>query len=164
MTLKNETWYKIFSGKKKNSKKIGNFFFGKMKKSEKNNAGKCAIFFYQKPEIGKTKKSKFLDIFVPFVCTLKIFCETTLWCYVVFQKIFRDVSIPFGYLKNSPKKFFSEKKAIPQKFREKKKKIEKSKNLADRPKSAKYFLGIKTYVLGGYAAWIFFHLNNNWVF
>ena len=35
-------------------------------------------------------------------------------------------------------------------FREKK--IEKSKNLADRPKSAKYFLGGKTRVLGGYAA------------
>ena len=31
------------------------------------------------------------------------------------------------------------------------KKIENSKYLADRPKSAKYFLGIKTYVLGGYA-------------
>ena len=103
----------FFEGKK-NSKKIGNFFFGRMKKSEKNNAEKCAIFFNQKPEIGKTKKSKILDIFVPFVCTLKIFCETTLWCYVVFQKNFRDVSTPFGYLKNSPKNFFPEKKAIPQ--------------------------------------------------
>ena len=100
----------IFSEKKKNSKKIGIFFFGKMKKSEKNNAGKCAIFFYQKPEIGKTKKSKFLDIFVHFVCTLKIFCETTLWCYVVFQKIFRDVWTPSGYLKNSPKLFFPKKR------------------------------------------------------
>ena len=49
-----------------------------MKKSEKNNPGKCAICFYQKPKIGKTEKSKFLDIFVPFMCTLKIFCETTL--------------------------------------------------------------------------------------
>jgi len=42
---------------------------------------------------------------------------------------------------------FSRKKAVPQKFREKK--IEK--NLADRPKSAKKFWGIKTCVLGGYA-------------
>ena len=47
------------------------------KKIEKNNPGKCAICFYQKPKIGKTEKSKFLDIFVPFMCTLKNFCETT---------------------------------------------------------------------------------------
>ena len=138
MTLKYETWYKIekenqkkiekniFFGGKKNSKKIGIFFFGKMKKSEKNNAGKWAIFFYQKPEIGKTKKSKFSDIFVPFVCTLKIFCETTLWCYVVFQKFFRDVWTSFRYLKNSPKSFFSEKKAIVLFFRGKKKNSKKN--------------------------------------
>ena len=37
-------------------------------------------------------------------------------------------------------------------FREKKK-IEKLKNLTDRPKSAKYFLEIKTYVLGGYSVY-----------
>ena len=45
--------------------------------------------------------------------------------------------------------------------KKKKKKIEKSKNLADRPKSAKYVLGAKTYVLGGYATCIFFDLDNN---
>ena len=118
-----------------------------MKKSEKNNPGKCAIFFYQKPKIGKTEKSKFLDTFVPFMCTLKNNCETTLRCYVVFQKSFRDVWTPSGYLKNSPKNFFPEKKAIPQKFRGEK----KSENLADRPKSAKYFLGIQNWALGGYS-------------
>ena len=67
-------------------------------------------FFNQKPEIGKTEKSKFLDIFVLFMCTLKIFC---------------DVWTPSEYLKNSPKIFFPEKKAIVLFFREKKKKIEK---------------------------------------
>ena len=68
----------IFSGKKKTQKKLELFFFGKMKKSEKNNPGICAIFFYQKPKIGKTEKSLFLDIIVPFMYTLKFFCETTL--------------------------------------------------------------------------------------
>ena len=69
----------------------------------------------------KREKSKKSIFFVPVVCTLKIFCETTLWCYVVFQKFSRDVWTSFRYLKNSPKNFFSEKKAIVLFFREKKK-------------------------------------------
>ena len=52
-------------------KKIGEIFFGKMKKSEKNNAGKCAICLKKIPEIAKHEKSKKLNFFVPFVCTLK---------------------------------------------------------------------------------------------
>ena len=152
---------KIVSHKKQNKKKIEIFLFLKNEKKWKKQCGETRYFFPRKSKIGKTEKSKFLNIFVPFVCTLKIFWETTLWCYAVFQKNFRDVSIPFGYLKNSPKIFFSEKKAIPQKFRGEIKK--KSKNLADRPKSAKYFLGIKTYVLGGYSVSISFNSYNNWV-
>ena len=112
----------IFSREKKTQKKLEIFFFGRMKKVKKIMRRNALFFFYQKPEIGKTKKSKFSDIFVPFVCTLKIFCETTLWCYIVFQKNFRDVSRPFGHLKNSPKNVFPEKKAIVLFFREKQKK------------------------------------------
>ena len=59
-----------------------------------------------------------------FLCLLcahsKKFYETTLWCYVVLQKIFHDVLIRSGYLKFCSKKTFPEKKAIPPKFREKK--------------------------------------------
>ena len=106
MTLKYETWYQIekenlkkieknnFLGKQKTQKNLKFFCFGKMKKSEKNNPGKCTICFYQKPKIGKPEKSKFSDIFVSSVCTLKMFCETTLWCYVVFQNFF----VMFGHL------------------------------------------------------------------
>ena len=61
---------KIIFREKKTQKNLEILFFGKMKKSEKNNPGKCAIFFYQK-QIGKTEKSKFLDIFVHFICLLK---------------------------------------------------------------------------------------------
>ena len=69
---------KIIFGEKKTQKNLRFVFFGKMKKSEKNYPGKYAIFFNQKPKIGKAEKSKCLDIFVPFMYTLKIFCETTL--------------------------------------------------------------------------------------
>ena len=74
--LKKKNWKKIekkiFRGKKTQKNLNFLFFFGKMKKSGKNNSGKCAIFFNQKPEIGKTEKSKFLDIFAPFMCTPKV--------------------------------------------------------------------------------------------
>ena len=40
---------------------------------------------------------------------------------------------------------------LKKKIKKKLKKIGKSKNLADRPKSAKTFWGIKTCVLGEYA-------------
>ena len=46
----------IFFRKKKLQKKL-NFFFGKMKKNEKNNA-ENALFLTKKPEIEKTEKSK----------------------------------------------------------------------------------------------------------
>ena len=57
----------------------------------------------------------------------------------------------FWVSKNFTKKNIFRKKGYTAGIsKKKKKKIEKSKNLADRPESAKYFLGIKTYVLGGY--------------
>ena len=63
-----------------------------------------------------------------------------------FPKNFRDVWTSFRYLKNSPKNFFSEKKAIVLFFREKK--IEKFGRSAE---IGQIYLGIKTWVLGGYA-------------
>ena len=48
-----------------------------MKKNGKNNAGKRAFFLTKKPEIAKHEKSKKLNFFVRFVCTLKIFNEKT---------------------------------------------------------------------------------------
>ena len=75
--FKKKSKNKIFFRKKKLQKKL-NFFFGKMKKNEKNNAGKRAFFLTKKPEIEKTEKSKKSNFSVPFVCTLKIFYETTL--------------------------------------------------------------------------------------
>ena len=44
-----------------------------MKKSEKNKCEKMRYFFTKKPEIAKHEKSKKLNFFVPFVCTLKFF-------------------------------------------------------------------------------------------
>ena len=63
---------------------------------------------------------------------------------------FSDTFLIFKIL--SQKNIFRKKSCTAEISGKKKKKIEKSKNLADRPKSAKYFLGTKTYVLGGYAA------------
>ena len=79
------------------------------------------LFFLPKTQNWENQKIEIFGYFCAFCVYTQIFCETTIWCYVVFQKIFRDVWTPFGYLKNSPKTFFSEKNAIPQKFREKKK-------------------------------------------
>ena len=39
-------------------KKIGNFFFWKNTKSEKNNAEKCAIFYQKKLKFQNTKNRK----------------------------------------------------------------------------------------------------------
>ena len=123
---------------KKNFKKIGEIFFGKMKKSEKNNAGKCAIFFTKNPKVQKptlliyncvciayslffalqNTKNRKNWIFSCFLCAhSKFIYETSLWCYVVLQNIFDAFLIRSGYLKFCSKKFFPEKKAIPQKFR-----------------------------------------------
>ena len=48
--------------KKKNSTKKFKICFGKMKKVNKNNAEKCAVFFTKKSEIVKTEKSKILNL------------------------------------------------------------------------------------------------------
>jgi len=39
----------------KTQKNLKFFFFGKMKKSKKNNVGKCPIFFTKNPKLGKPK-------------------------------------------------------------------------------------------------------------
>ena len=123
----------FFSGKK--NFKI--FFVLEKWKNEKNNGGKRA-FFDEKNRNSKNRKIEKIDFFVPFVCTPKIFYETTLWCYVVPQNFFYDFLTPSWYLKFCLKKIFSEKKARVLFFRgKKKKKIEKFENLADRSKSAK---------------------------
>ena len=108
-----------FSGEK-NSKKFEIFFFGKMKKSEKNNPGNAVFFSTQNPKLGKPKNRNF--------CAFYVYTQNFLWdnslMLCCFQKMFRDVWTPSGYLNNSPKNIFPEKKAIPQKFRgEKNRKI-----------------------------------------
>ena len=58
-------------------------------------------------QLKNTKNQKKLNFSVPFVCTLKIFYETTLWCYEVLQNFFKDFLTPSWYFKFS---------SIPAKF------------------------------------------------
>ena len=55
------------SGEKKTQNNLEIFFFGKMKKSEKNNAEKCAIFLTKNPKLGKPKNRNFW-IFLCLLC------------------------------------------------------------------------------------------------
>ena len=77
-------------------------------------------FLPKKSEISKHEKSKKLNIFVPFVCTLKIFSWDNSLMLCCSPKIFSWFFDTFWVSKISPKKNFPRKKAIPQKFREKK--------------------------------------------
>ena len=67
------------------------------------------------------------------------------------KKFFMSIEHVLGK-KNLTKKIFSRKKRYTAEISKKKffKKIEKFKNLADRPDSAKNFLGTKTYILDKY--------------
>ena len=136
----------IFSKKKNNWKKNWFFFFWKMKKSEKNNA----LFLYQKNlKFQNTKNRKNWIFFVPFVCTLKIFYETTLWCSVVLRKLFYDFSIRSRYLKFRSKKIFPKKTLYHRNFGEKN--LKKNRKIQIFGRSAKIgqiFLGGKFVCIG----------------
>ena len=107
-------------------------------------------FFTKKPEIVKTEKSKILNFFLQFVYKLKnnLWDNSLMLCGS--PNIFLGFSDTFLIFKIlSQKNIFRKKGCTAEISGEKNWK--KSENLADRPKSARKFGGIKTCVLGGYA-------------
>ena len=98
-----------------------------MKKSEKNNAGKCAISPPKKPEIAKHEKSKKLNYFVLFVAHSNFFMRQ-LFDVMLFSKTISFFLARSGYLKFCSKIFFRKKGYTAEISGEKiLKKIEKSK-------------------------------------
>ena len=98
-------------------------------------------------------KNRKIDFFLYLLCAHSEFFMRQLYDIMLFSKIFfYEFLTPSSYLKFCLKKIFSEKKARVPKFRKKKgKKVEKLRNLADRPESAKYIWGTNLYVLDGYS-------------
>ena len=151
-----KTWYKM---QNENQKKIrkNNFF---QKKIEifffwDQNEKKCGKIIIQKqkmPYFLPKKNLKFQNtknrknwIFSCLLCVhSKFFYETTLWCYVVLQKIFHDFLIRSGYLKFCSKKFPPKKRLYRRNFE--KKNFEKNRKIQIFGRSAEIgqiFLGVK---------------------
>ena len=156
---KNFFFIKIFE-----KKKIKKIFFRNPKKVKYIMRGNTVKIF-KKIQNWKNRKIKIFEYFCAFCVYTQKFLGDNSLMLCCFPKIFSWFFDTFWVSKKFVKKIFFRKKGHTAQISEKKnkKKIEKSKNLADRPKSAKYFLGIKTYVLSGYSVWISFNSYNNWV-
>ena len=119
LDTKNKIKKNIFFQGKKLQNKFNFFFLEKWKKVKKIIRGNT-LFFLPKTQYWENWKIEIFGYFCVFYVYTQNFCETNLWGYVVFQIFFWFLDT-FGVSKKFAKIFFPGKRAILQKFREKKK-------------------------------------------
>ena len=87
---------------KKNFKKLKNLFFGKMKKSGENNAGKCTILYQKNSKLQKPKNRK-KSIFLCLLCARSKFFMRQLYDIMLFSTFIRLFSHISNNVEQTPR-------------------------------------------------------------
>ena len=110
---------KNFFPEKKFEKIFFSIFFFKNNSKFQNIMRENTVKKFQNIQNWKLWKIEKINFFVPVVCTLKNFYETTLWCYFVFQKFFMSIEHILGKKKFDQKNFFPKKTLYRRNFEKK---------------------------------------------